>query len=141
MDPDKGFLAVSEEKKNKKKHDFLFVGGKKVLHIFTSEKKKDNRKKRVNFNKNGYLFGKYSLHIGCAKQSDFSICIRYVVDTFNNFELWNVTEQERKKTDELTFHVGGKNKKNPEKSTFFSCRAWFHHIGGIVDQRIYWVSP
>ena len=46
MDPDKVFLDVSEEKKNNKKnHDFLFVGGKKVLHVFTSEKKRKRERK------------------------------------------------------------------------------------------------
>ncbi len=56
---------MSEEKKiiKKKKHDFPFVGGKKGPPCFHAGEKKE----RVNFNKNGYLFGKYSLHIyiGC----------------------------------------------------------------------------
>ena len=45
-------LRRCRKKKNKKKHDFLFVGGKKVLLVFTSDNKRKERKKRVNFNKN-----------------------------------------------------------------------------------------
>ncbi len=52
MDPDKGFLDVSEEKKNNKKnYDFLFLGEKKVLHVFMSEKKQRGGEERVAFNK------------------------------------------------------------------------------------------
>ncbi len=65
MDPDKGFLDVSEEKNNNKKnYDFLFVGEKKVLHVFMSEKKNRERERKESLLiKDGYLFGKYSLHV------------------------------------------------------------------------------
>ncbi len=46
--------------------------------------------------------------------------MRYVSDTFNNFELWSVSEQEtKKKTGEPFFHVGGKKQKKKLKSLIF----------------------
>ena len=43
--PTRVFWLCRKKKNNKKKHDFLFVGGKKVLHIFMSEKKKEIERK------------------------------------------------------------------------------------------------
>ena len=43
----------------------FFLSGKKGRPSFhVGGKKGKERKKRVNFNKNGYLFGKYCLHRG-----------------------------------------------------------------------------
>ena len=60
MDPDKGFLDVSEEKKI---YDFLLVREKSSSMFSHWRKKRGEREKRVDFNKNRYLFGKYSLHL------------------------------------------------------------------------------
>ena len=52
------FGCVGRKKNNKKNSDFLFVGEKKVLHIFMSDENKHREgEKRVAFNKDVYLFG------------------------------------------------------------------------------------
>ena len=46
------FGCVGRKNNNKKNYDFLFVGEKKVLHVFMSEKKKQREgEERVTFNK------------------------------------------------------------------------------------------
>ena len=66
MDPDKGYLDVSEEKKIIIKTMTFFLSGKKRSSLFSRRRKKNtdhaDREKRVDLNKNGYLFGIYSLH-------------------------------------------------------------------------------
>ena len=69
-----GFFGyVGRKKNNKKSYDFLFVGKKKVLHVFMSEKKNRERERKESLLiKDGYLFGKYSLHVDSRLYNDFS---------------------------------------------------------------------
>ena len=124
-----GLFGCVERKKNNKKNMTFFLSGEKRSTMFSRRRKKGKRERKESILIKIHLFVIYLVNtlftqdVFRQKRPNFqsASAMSLTLSTILSFEMCQ--SKKGKKPGELNFLVGGKNKKNPEKSIFFSCRA------------------